>query len=586
MTLAKSALFAIRLASQADRRSLVVVLVTQLVASLALGGLLLFLRDALGTVFDSGSISAAVVPAVAGLVLLSLSGVLRIIGTARQRVLTVRMDQHITALVLDSAIRAELRQFETADFHNRLQRAVFASRSQPLVVITALVAVAQTVFTVVAVSSAFLAMAWWLVPLAVLSALPVFRASKAERTANYELHHELSENRRRREYLEQVLTGLSEAKEVRALSLGPMLRSRWDALYGSEAASMTSLHGKHMRRNVRARLTADVLTLAVIGGLTWLVVSGALPLAAAVAALTGLALMTMRAQMITMLLGNLGESVLYLNDLRQFTTAEHTEPAAVPPRRFESLVLKDISFSYGGRPALRDVSVRVGAGEIVALVGTNGSGKTTLAKVLGGLYPPDSGELRYNGGPADLTALRETSAVVFQDFARYKLSATDNIAFGRPDRPLDPDVVAAAAGQADADTYLARLHAGYETVLSKEFDGGVDLSLGQWQRLALARAFYRDAPFVILDEPTASLDPEAEAELFGRMRELFAGRAVLLISHRFSSVRAADRIYVLDQGRVVEEGTHDQLMARAGTYARLFTLQAEAYLPTPSIPLP
>ena len=221
-------------------------------------------------------------------------------------------------------------------------------------------------------------------------------------------------------------------------------------------------------------------------------------------------------------------------------------------------------------------------GEVVALVGENGSGKTTLAKIVAGLYRPQGGRVLWDDvdvANVDRDELRASIAVIFQDFERYLLPASENVGMGRHERIDDVADVIAAATRADADEFLSRLPEGYDTMLGREFSGGYDLSIGQWQRVALARAFFRDAPFVILDEPTAALDARAESRLFERLRELLEGRSVLLISHRLSSVRSADRIYVLDGGRVVEEGTHDELMAAGGRYAELFTLQARAYMP-------
>jgi ATP-binding cassette subfamily B protein len=217
---------------------------------------------------------------------------------------------------------------------------------------------------------------------------------------------------------------------------------------------------------------------------------------------------------------------------------------------------------------------------VVALVGENGSGKTTLAKLLARLYTPDSGAIRWDGvdvSAVDPDELRRGVAVIFQDFLHYHLPARDNVGLGRVEAIGDLDAIIRAAGQADADGFVSALRAGYETMLGPEFIGGTDLSVGQWQRLALARAFFRDAPFIVLDEPTASLDARAEHDLFNRVRTLLAGRTVLLISHRFSSVRSADRIYVLDAGRIVESGVHDDLLRGDGLYAELFQLQAAAY---------
>jgi ATP-binding cassette subfamily B protein len=227
------------------------------------------------------------------------------------------------------------------------------------------------------------------------------------------------------------------------------------------------------------------------------------------------------------------------------------------------------------------VSLTVRAGEVVALVGENGSGKTTLAKLLAGLYQPETGQVRWDGvdiATVDPEQLRRSIAVIFQDFVRFHLTARDNVAFGRVEAADDEPGIRAAARQAGAEEFLAALPKGYDTLLGPQFEGGTDLSVGQWQRVALARAFFREAPFVVLDEPTAALDSRAEHELFERIRTLLAGRTVLLISHRFSSVRTADRIYVLEAGRVVETGTHEELMRSRGLYAELFSLQAAAYL--------
>jgi len=241
-----------------------------------------------------------------------------------------------------------------------------------------------------------------------------------------------------------------------------------------------------------------------------------------------------------------------------------------------------VTFGYPGseRVALRDVSVRIEPGEVVALVGANGSGKTTLAKLLAGLYLPSEGRVCWAGKDSREVDRREVlahTAIVFQDFMQYALSAGDNIGLGRHERASDTAGIVRAAEQAGADRDLSALPDGYQTLLGPAFIDGTDLSTGQWQRVALARTFFRDAPLVILDEPTAALDAKAEHELFARIGELFADRSVLLISHRFSTVRAADRIYVLNEGSVVESGTHVELLAAGGTYAELFMLQASPY---------
>jgi ABC-type multidrug transport system fused ATPase/permease subunit len=280
------------------------------------------------------------------------------------------------------------------------------------------------------------------------------------------------------------------------------------------------------------------------------------------------------------------ECSLFLEDYAQFVrmkddlVSKHSGDSA--PTTFGRLRLEHVSFSYPGvaEPALHDVSLEMEAGQIVAVVGENGSGKTTLAKLLCGLYAPASGRVLWDDtdtANVDPAALRRSVAVLFQDFCKYLLDVRENIGVGRHEQIGDAESIRSAAQRAGADEFIGDLPEGYQTLLGPEFEGGYNLSVGQWQRMALARAFLRDAPLVILDEPTAAMDARAEHELFDSMRTLFAGRTVLLISHRFSSVRSADRIYVLHKGQLVEQGSHDELIMRHGKYAELFTLQAAAY---------
>jgi ATP-binding cassette subfamily B protein len=261
---------------------------------------------------------------------------------------------------------------------------------------------------------------------------------------------------------------------------------------------------------------------------------------------------------------------------------EPAAPRAVPRPMRGGIVFDHVTFQYpsGSRKALQDVNLTIRPGEHVAFVGENGSGKTSAIKLLSRLYDPTAGAITLDG--VDLrefqtTALRREMSVVFQDYALYHLTARENIWLGDIDVAPDSASIAAAAHRSGADEVIARLRRGYETPLGKWLEDGDELSVGEWQKIALARAFLRTAQIIVLDEPTSALDPRAEYELFRRFRQLAQGRTSIIISHRFSTVRLADRIYVFDEGRVIEEGTHDDLMREAGKYASLFDTQAQYY---------
>jgi ATP-binding cassette subfamily B protein len=440
----------------------------------------------------------------------------------------------------------------------------------------------------------------------------------------------------KRGYVLSLLTNREMAKEIRAFGLGHYLRDVYERLSDERIARLR----QHLRHRAGLSIAGSV-GQAVAGGFTfmvlaWLITTGRISLAAAGAA--AMATFQLGGQLFGIVSagGQLYESSLFVEDLEAFLALlpalKARRPTVPAPEGFRTITVRNVDFTYPTTPApkplqtgsdgqrswlrpmgrgmkmmgfppgmlffgakaggadgegplrphaLRDVSLEINRGEVVALVGENGSGKTTLAKMICGLYTPDTGSVRWDGtdvATVDPDQLREQVTVIFQDFVRYWLTARENIGIGRVSRMSDQEAIRAAARHAGADRFIDAWPEAYDTIMGPIFEGGKDLSVGQWQRMALARAFFRDAPLVILDEPTASLDARAEAELFQRIRTLFEGRSVLLISHRFSSVRSADRIYVMKEGQVVEHGSHEQLMALNGLYAELFNLQAAAYL--------
>jgi ATP-binding cassette subfamily B protein len=437
---------------------------------------------------------------------------------------------------------------------------------------------------VVGVSAALIAIEPLLIPLVLTVLFPAWLAASRRSSAFWRFFWRMTPSDRERNYVGSLLSGRDEAKEVRAFGLGRLLLERWNRLFDHRLKELRSVARRQLLFTLMSTAAIGLLLGGVVLLVAFLASTGRVSLAEAGVALAGIAVVGARLAGAGWAVSTLSEAGFYLDDFSEFLRLAQEPPPATraTPSGFKQITAAGISFTYpsSDQPALTDVSLHIDAGEVVALVGENGSGKSTLAKVLAGLYRPTAGKVAWDGvgiANVDQTEFSRKVAVIFQDFLRYHLSASDNIGLGRYDAAGDRASIIAAAEQAGADGFIDKLSDGYDTLLGPEFLGGIDLSVGQWQRMALARAFFRNAPFVILDEPTAALDAKAEHELFDKIRTLLKGRTVLLISHRFSSVRTADRIYVLHEGQVVEDGTHHELVAAGGRYAEMFNLQAAAY---------
>ncbi len=572
---------AVREVGNADRRGIVVATALQLLGVVAALGVVGAGKLAFDAVLDPGSAATGLIVA---MVLLALAtavvGSVGVVQAQQQRLLGERVAQRVWDRILDVASRVDLATYESTGFVTRLERVQQNAVNRPSTVTTGLLSLSGGLLGALAMAAVLVGTQPLLLPILLAAGLPAVLLARRVGTLEFRFADRVTPLVRRRFYLRQLLSARAYGAELRAFGSRAWLQRAHRA---HNRQFVTELAAHVRGRQVTALLTtlaAGVALALALLAIVALVRTGRLSLAAAGA--TAIAVRLLSGQLTTVFsaLGNVLECAPFLADLDAFVAAA---PPAAPQGSRRPLIsaveAADVSFRYPeqARQALDGVDLRIGAGEVVALVGENGSGKTTLAKIVAGLYSPDSGTLRWDGDLAEPADMRASVSVILQDFVRYQTSVRDNVTLGDPDREPDDADVVAAADRAGLAPLLRELPDGLDTVLGRELDEGRDLSGGQWQRLALARALFRDRPLVILDEPSAALDPRAEAELFRDVRQMLDGRAALLISHRFSSVRLADRIYVLGEGRVVECGTHDELMSRAGHYAELYSLQSASY---------
>lgn len=491
---------------------------------------------------------------------------------------SVRLMQHAATL--------DLEDFEDAEFQDQLERAR-RQTSGRMSLMGQLFGQAQDIITVASFAAGLIVYAPWLIALLLLALVPAFLGEAHFNAQSYSLDFVRTPERRELDYVRQTAASVETAKEVKIFGLNGFLIDRYARL-------AADFYAANRRLAIRRATWGGVFTaLGTVGYyvayayIAWRTLAGEF----SIGDLTFLSgsfrrLRNLLEGLLTSFSTVAGQA-LYLNDLFSFFEVEPEilspeNPLPFPQPIRQGFVFENVGFSYPGaeRWAVRHLSFALNAGEVVALVGENGAGKTTLVKLLTRLYDPDEGRILLDGHDLrayDLDQLRGNMGVIFQDFVRYNLSAADNIAVGKIAARDDHPRIERAAMQSQADEVIGRLPAGYRQMIGKRFKNGVELSGGEWQKMAIARAYMRDAQVLILDEPTAALDARSEFEVFKRFKELSEGKTAVLISHRFSSVRMADRILVLADGKVEASGTHDELLAQPGRYAELFELQAAGY---------
>ncbi|HEY9780827.1 MAG TPA: ABC transporter ATP-binding protein [Leptolyngbyaceae cyanobacterium] len=506
--------------------------------------------------------------------------------TVSQSLLRVLLGQKVNVLILEKALKLDLVHFEDSEFYDKMTRARREASSRPLSLVSSTFSIVQNAISLVTYGGLLLKFSFWAVAVLLISAVPAFVAETRFAGEAFRLFRWRAPETREQTYLETLIAREDFAKEVQLYQLGSMLleryRSIFQRLYG-EDRNLT------IRRGVWGYLLSLLSTAAFYFAYAWIVVE-------AIAGKISLGDMTMYLMVFRQgqttfsgtltSIGGMYEDNLYLSNLYEFLEQPLPKPGGkasfglIPG---DGIRFENVSFKYPGslQPALKNLSLHLTPGEKLAIVGENGSGKTTLIKLLTRLYTPDAGRILLDGLDLqqwDIEVLHKRIGVIFQNFVRYQFTVGENIGVGDVEHLEDKARWQTSAEKGMAQPFIEQMPERFQTQLGRWFKNGQELSGGQWQKIALARAFMRNkADILVLDEPTAAMDAEAEFQIFDRLRSLTKKQMVILISHRFSTVRMADTIVVLSGGELVEQGTHEKLLQAGGRYARLFSLQAAGY---------
>lgn len=507
-------------------------------------------------------------------------------GTFIRKKQALGLESHMYNLLHNKALRLELIRFEHSGYYDLLARATREAPFRPASIINNLATSGRSVISMTAMAAVLLSFSWVAAVVLLLVNIPAVWLRLHYAGVLYNFQKRQTPESRKAAYFNWLLTGDRPSREVRLFGLGPFFRSLFVKYFEKSRKEEIEIIGKRTLIEIISTLIKGAALLFIIIYGAKRVVAGEITPGETIVFLVAFRQGLVYIKEFLGSAAGLYEDSLYTNDIFSFLDLEENMKAEQPvissPEITKSVNLDNVSFTYPGNSekTIDSVSLKISKGEVVALVGPNGSGKSTLIRLLCRLYDPDSGSVKVddtNVKRFDPEEYRRLFSVVFQDFMLYNMSAGENIMVGNSGLPADEKMMKQAAADAGIEGVIEKLPGGYNTPIGNLFDDSRDLSWGEWQKLALARALYRDAPFLILDEPSSALDASSEYEIFSRFREIVRGKTALLISHRFTNVSIADRIIVIENGRITENGSHDELMQRKGSYYSMYTKQSSRF---------
>ena len=528
------------------------------------------------------------------LVLLILAGVATLLTTVcnslAELVGTIqgqKIVDYTQSVIQAKAVEVDLEYYENPQYHDTLERAQEEAYYRPSKIVEDLIQVAQNTILLVTMVGLLLSLHWGITGVLFVAAIPALLVRIKYAKIAYHWYRQWTSMERQAEYLDWLVTGDTFAKEIRLFNLGNLFRERFRALRAQIHQKTIQIDTKQTIASLVAKAIAGILVFLAYTILVRQTIEGIIKIGDLVLYHQAFQKGSNALQGLLGSISGLYEDNLFIANLYEFLNFQPqiiapSNPKPLPQPMQKGIQFENVNFKYGDttRQALKNINLTLNPGETIALVGENGSGKTTLIKLLCRLYDPISGSITIDGTDLrqfDLVNLRRQISVIFQDYVKYYFTARENIGLGNIDVTPTTASIVSAAQRAGAHRVIKNLPQNYDTVLGKWFEQGEELSIGQWQKIALARSFLRDSQVIILDEPTSAIDPHTESEIFHRFRQLIADKAAILISHRLSTVRMADCIYVMHQGAIVESGTHDWLIKLNGLYAKMFKTQAQNY---------